>query len=169
MKRNFSFVNWITKKDIKNIINQLNLKLSDNHYDDYGKPVSPIRRYTGEDGVNHIIVFCENAKSTLEDSIIEKYLAQNLQIFDILNENYFYYPKVTVLNFTDFELNESFSLKDEEIYMDFYSKLNKTYEKYMNKKFGEFYQDSKKLYAKQLKKEIVKVKKNAEEDQENQF
>lgn len=165
MKKDFSFVNWLTKRDIKSIINDLDLKLDDQRYDDYGRLINPIRRYTGEDGLKHIMVFCRDAKTKPEEELIRKYVYSNFPVLD--DCEYFFYPKVTVLNFTDFELVESFSIKDEEIFMDFHTRLNSVYDRYMNKKFGEFYKHSKKVYVRSIQKQ-AKFE-NVDETEENKF
>lgn len=160
MKKDINFTNWLTNKDIKNIIENSDLKLDDERYDDYGKLVKPIRRYTNNAGEKIIDVFCKTDKNKVEDYIYQKTLGR---VFPFLQGDYLALSKTSWLIIKDFEIL-LISPKSEELYMDEYQKINKIYNEYMTKKFGDFYTQKRRAY---IKKEIKAEK--MQNNQENEL
>ena len=170
MKNKFSFTKWLTKRDIEKILAQFNIELNNERMDKDGNLLNPIVRGTDKDGRHRIFVFCVDKNQQKHDEELSKFLYENSaefrklknQISMILayaqgiNSNFDTYARrdKIVLEFDDFMITESLSLKNEQEQFEFDKMLTNGYQKYMANKFGRFYYNMKAGYMKSLNREI---------------
>ena len=156
------FIKWLTKKDIKTILEMNNMELCE------GFP-NAIFTHHKEDGESSIIVTARRKDNlSYYGEIASKYvlpivtgmlMAANGQ--NAYNANN---TLVEIDNFTMTEMNCAFLSEDEEYERD--RELTKKYHVFMQKKFGDFYNDQKAQYIRQLKKEEKQQQQQESEEKE---
>ena len=166
-KEKFSFVKWLTNKDVEKILNLVGFEVLT---DEKNPDKKRINKYKDEDGYK-IYVYCKNVKQMKEDLEITKALASTeigkkfvpLIVGGMFGEYGINGP--TLLAFEDFTLYELLSLRlDEEETVKFNRYLTKVYQNYMKQKFGRYYIDMKRAYCKKLYKEIREENKENNEE-----
>ena len=163
MKNKKSFVEQLEQADIEKILQLIGLELDDERYDRDGNKQGSIIRGESE-GEYHIIAFCNDRKQQEAESEIAKYMyekspafrnfinninAINMSLagFGGMNNPYMANGKV-ILNFEDFTLTESLSLKSEEDEIEYDRMMTEVYQIYMAEKFGKEYNKKKDEYIK---------------------
>lgn len=173
--KKFSFVKWLTNRDIEKILAPLNIEIMK-------KKNSDKLRIIRGDGA--ITVFCKdnnpNEEKDMRDSIMRemmqhptfrgfmsRILTVNALVSSMNPESSFsQYDNTLILRFEDYCLIESMSLKSEEKQIEFDRKLTKHYQEYMSKKFGRFYNGMKAAALKKSYKEAREEEaKNKEAEQ----
>ena len=174
-KEDFSFVKWLTKKDVKNILNNVGIELVEDHYNNNGKLVKSISKFKEEDGKTSVVVRCrfiENLNNSFKNDDDKINLSSKLKtdvaliaMFSTLfgASSFSKYDSMMMLKLEDFFCYEILSIKSEEDEINFGRMLTKNYQEYMTKKFGDFYNCKKLAYIKKLNKEA----KEQEQEQEN--
>ena len=142
-KTEFSFVNWLTKKDIINILEPIGIELLEGKFDAKGKPIKSVSRMR-VDGKTEILVRCKYNEAKLEE--MQKYKAKVNYLPDSLKAILFSsamlfsssagsYNSVSrndfLLKFEDFFCYELLSLKNEADEVEFGRTLTKNYQEYM--------------------------------------
>ena len=171
-KEKFSFVKWLTTRDIEKITEKLGLEIMN-------EPNNPdkkrILKGKDEEGY-HITVFCKDLKYYDKDDEYSKITRDISNRFMGIPEfrklttaallaatvlagashsgtSFFEANKMVVLKFDDYFLQEQLSMKNEDELNKYDRHLTKEYQKYMSQKFGRHYTDMKRAYYKQLYKE----------------
>lgn len=171
MKNKFSFVQWLTNRDVEKIVELLGYEIMPQTDNPNKKRIS---RYKNEE--HHIIVFCkdlismENKKqkySFLNKSDAGRNLIKNIGMVSLMlgvmdaDNNYDKMNDAIILDITDFLVMESLSLKNEDEQIENARRMTKIFNNYMSKKFGRFYNGMKAA-------EIKKIYKEAREEKETQ-
>ena len=178
-KENFSFVKWLTNRDIEKILEPLNIEIMEKE-DENGNLKKRITRFKDENGNRSIVVFCKNnnydetkqakdaiMKEMMQIPALKKMMSNVIMISAMLGSlnpesNFSQYNDMLILKFEDYFLTESLSLKTEDEQIDFDRKLTNNYQNYMSKKFGRFYNSMKSAHYKKLHKQF-----RDEQQQEN--
>ena len=173
MKNNFSFVKWLTKRDVEKILNSMGIEILDDTYNREGKKIKAIRKLKEKDtGVYHIIVKCKLNEDLLNESNKEMsdfVLPQKLKseigkilfpklaiVLALFSDSMRYFDgSMMMLEINDFYISEFLSLKPEDEQIKFGRALTKGYQKYMAGKFGRFYNSMK---SAAIKKAIAEEK-----------
>ena len=182
-KENFSFVKWLTNRDVEKILNSMGIELLTDNYDRNGNLLKPIKKYRDkETGKYRIIVKCQlnedliDKNNELNDFVLPSKLKNAIK--DILFKSSIVFASMPLMNsfssyfddsrlileINDFYICELLSLKLEEEQVKFDRVLTKGYQSYMTKKFGRFYNCMK---SAAIKKAIAEEKENHEEEKEN--
>lgn len=173
-KQNFSFIKYLTNRDIEKILTPLNIEIMKRKNSDKLR----ILRGKDENGNRYITVFAKdnNPDETKEmrDVVMKEMMKlpsfrgfmanifMSSVILQSMNPGFSQFDNTVILRFEDYFLTEGLSLKTEEQKLEFDRKLTKNYQNYMTKKFGRFYNSMKSAYYKKLHKEI------REEEAQNQ-
>ena len=183
-KEKFSFVKWLTSRDIEKILSLLNYEILKKE-DENGNFKKRILKTKDEEG-RHIIVFCKDLeyaknRSKINDAMKEvisqspklRNLMTNIfmtmAMFGAVNSDGFSkYNDIAILRFDDFFLTETLSLKSEEDQLENDRRLTKTYQQYMSQKFGRFYNSMKSAYYKKLHQEARKEEQSEQRNDEEQ-
>ena len=177
--KKFSFVRWLTNRDIEKILAPLNIEIMKKKNSDKLR----ILRGKDENGDRVITVFCKdnnpNEEKDLQDSIMREmmqhptfrgFMSKILTVTALVSSmnpesSFSQYDNTLILRFEDYFLTESLSLKSEDKQIEFGRKLTKHYQEYMSKKFGRFYNSMKGAYYKKLYKEDREKTQNQEAEQ----
>ena len=181
-KEKFSFVKWLTNRDVEKILNSMGIEILKNEYNREGKKLKPITKHKDkETGLYRALVRCqlnedllnENNKQ-MSDFFLPKKLKQELvktlfpkmavvMAMPFFSESMRYYDgSLMMLEINDFYISEFLSLKPEEEQIKFGRALTKGYQHYMTKKFGRFYNSMK---SAAIKKAIAEDKANEEKEE----
>ena len=172
-KEKFSFVKWLTTKDIEKIATSLNLEIMNKKDDETKKR---ILRHKDEDGY-HITVFCKDLKQIEANAEMSKFLMglprfRNIATSMMLSmamlsgaTSFFEANNMVILKFDDFFLQETLSLKSEDEQLENDRHMTKVYQKYMSQKFGSHYTDMKRAYYKKLYQQYREEEKAKETEQ----
>ena len=156
-KPSFSFVKWLTKRDVEKILEKNGYEIN------YNLP-SPYSKFKGDDGYYYIFVKCTKKISTEMEkdlNIAKEFMSKkSLCIpFDFFNKNH------VLLEFSDFMLTEQLvAYLDENEAININKNLTRTYQNYMKEKFGSFYVNMKKAYIKKLYQEDKNDKETEKEE-----
>lgn len=179
MKNNFSFVKWLTNRDVEKILNSMSIEILSDTYNRDGKKIKAIRRLKEKDtGLHHILVRCRLNEDLLNEnnkdmsnfmipqklkSEIAKVLFPGLAMMSALfSDSMSYYDgSMMILEINDFYISEFLSLKPEEEQIKFGRTLTKGYQKYMTQKFGRFYNSMK---SAAIKKAIAEERQRSGEE-----
>ena len=138
-----NYIDFLTKKDIINILEQSSYILCEDLYDNNGKKINPIQRTD-----KYIIVRCRHSnKNNIDTNILQtiiKALPSNSFVADFYNR-FFDNEIICMENF--FIQKWSYPEPSEEFAKKFFNK----YHLYMIKKFGDEYKKDFKKYKEQLK------------------
>ena len=157
MKKNkFSFLDWLTKKDIEKILKLNSMKLAKD------LPLY-MQRATNEEGEKVIYLKCEKMDNT-ENEIINKISASIFgPLCDIYSNNYM------LIAIYDYAMTECFSIRPEDEQLEISKQMTNNYQGFMQEKFGTFYNSKKSAYIKKLKKELKEETKNQEKENNNEM
>lgn len=182
--KKFSFVRWLTNRDIEKILAPLNIEIMKKKNSDKLR----ILRGKDENGDRVITVFCKdnnpNEEKDLQDSIMREmmqhptfrgFMSKILTVTALVSlmnpeSSISQYDNTLILRFEDYFLTESLSLKSEDKQIEFGRKLTKHYQDYMSKKFGRFYNGMKSAEYKRVHKEVREEeaqKQEAKQTEEN--
>ena len=131
-KQGFSFVKWLTNRDIQKILAPMNLEIMEK---DDGSKKLRILREKDENGTRFITVFCKNNNDEYINDLTQfPYLggmfSNALMVGTVLgtmgeNSNFSKYNNDMVLRIDEFYITEMFSLKPEEEQEEFDRKLTR--------------------------------------------
>lgn len=175
-KEKFSFVKWLTTRDIEKITISLGLEIMSKDNENKKR----ISRHNDEDGY-HIIVFCKDLKQIEANVEKSKFLMGLPEFRNIATSmmmsmamlagasegqtSFFEANNVVVLKFDDFFLQETLSLKSEDEQLENDRHMTKVYQKYMSQKFGSHYTDMKRAHYKKLYQQYREEEKANEPEQ----
>ena len=142
-KPSFSFVKWLTKKDVIKILEQNGYVINEDLPNPYSK-------FKGDDGYYYIIVKCTKTVLSKFDEFKNKLYSHMFNGYVPEMDN------ISLLEFSDFMLTEFLVTINEEETIKNTKQLTANYQKYMVEKFGKFYLNMKKAYIRKLNKEIEK-------------
>lgn len=178
-KERFSFVKWLTTRDIEKITEKLGYEIlpQKDNPDKKG-----ILRGKDENGY-HLTVYCRDLNKSEENALINSFLmgmpgfrrlatsmmamAATLAGASEDATSIWEANTIVLLRFDDFFLQETFSLKNEDKQIEIGKRLTKEYQNYMTKKFGRHYTDMKRAYYKQLYKQHREEEAKKAETDEN--
>ena len=186
-KEKFSFVKWLTDRDIEKILKSLGYEIMEKE-DKNGVLKKRILRGKYDNGERNIIVFCKDLeyaekRAKMDDAMREiimqspelRHMMSNILMTSALlgaaNPDGFSkwseMSSMAILKFDDFFLTENLSTKSEEEQLENDRRMTRAYQKYMTQKFGRFYNSMKSGYFKKLHKEIrEEEQKQEEQDQQ---
>ena len=143
--KDFCFTKWLTKKDIKQILELNNMELAEDC-------PHAIHKYHTENGETAIIVAARNKEVLPLGQMVAHTLPLIAGAFmQEYGQGGFNNLLVELDDFTMVELGCTF-LTDEKA-LEYNRKLTKNYHKFMHTKFGDFYNTQKAKYIKELNKE----------------
>lgn len=182
--KKFSFVRWITKKDIEKLVKLLGYEIVPNIDEDDLKYRS-IRRFKDEKGHYHIHVECKDLITIETKKHFAEIISETETFKDLMRRgglfaaalaatlvNYSTFSEldnIIILDITDFYIEE-LSLKSPNLIEENSERMTKEYRKYMVEKFGRFYNGMKSAALKKLYKEVREEEaqnKEAEQTKEN--
>ena len=181
MKKNnkkFSFVKWLTNRDIEKLVEAFGCELMDKE-NCIGK--QNITRVKDEDGYNHILVYCIDTVAIEAKNIIKGFFRKNSEFRDMMLDldlmlialNNGAPPRYSVDDFyimtidiTDFFVfgERVFDQNDNQKARN--AEMTDIYQKYMTKKFGRFYTGMKSAEYKRVKQAKEEEQKEAEKANE---
>lgn len=144
MNQKFSFVRWLTTRDIEKIVGSLGLEVM-THKNNPDKKM--ITRYKNESGY-HIGVFCRDLNKVETDMGLGWFIATPYDSEFNRSKN------IVILNFDDFFLLEQLPAKSEDEAFEYNAKLTFVYQQYMKEKFGRHYIDMKRAHYQKLHQEV---------------
>ena len=168
-KQEFSFVKWLTIRDIQKILETMNLEITKK---DDGSNKLKITRAKDENGHRYITVFCKyrtvDETQDIKDDLLKEMaktpafggMMSNIMmtsaVVGTLNQGFDFsnFDDVVMLRIDDFYIVEELSLKPEKEQNEFDKKLTRNYQDYMTKKFGRFYNSMKGAYIKKMRKQV---------------
>ena len=181
MKKNetINFVDYLTKKDIKLVLNLMGYKLIDEQdVEELGVAESMARKPMlkfNEDQEHSILCFCR--RMTEEESQKFNIILKNHRLLTLLalsmaitqsltlSNNSFaaYGDEVKWVRLENFYAYESL-LCNDSLEAEIFKACTKVYEKFMTKKFGTFYVKQRKKYIHNLSKKLLNKEEKAQEN-----
>ena len=176
--KKFSFVRWLTKKDIEKLVKLLDYEIIPNRDD---LKYKSIRRSKDKEGHYHIYIECKDLIAIETKERFTKFLSNSETFKNAMRRGGLFaavlasalgdYPSYSVydddiitLDITDFKINE-LSYKSQDKVSENNERMTKQYNKYMVEKFGRFYNGMKAAALKKSYKEDREKTQNQETEQ----